>query len=458
MSRGAAPPPRVAAAPRLLIFRRPLADLWLRPWFDRLGLRFVHRFYFPVSRGWAKAAEPGCSAAAFREAFGLERSACADLERAIARVAAAERCHGSRLWQWQNALFGAQESSPSARAQAEIERAQAAHRFMAQRRLFGRWRRRLPAAAWDVAGPDEVKRRHGARLARPGAAYPAPPPADLLRSRPAAAAWGSLGWLSFLSPVLGDRVSARVEEPDGCRPDAPTLILLHGIAMEDEMWRPRPDPFARLRDVGWRLVKPEGPWHGRRRLEGRYGGEPVMARGLDGFLTLFEAWVAETAQLIRWARAQGGPVVLAGISLGALTAQLLASEARHWPAALTPDALLLIGTSASLRRAAYDGALSRALAMPERLAEAGWGKEDLEPWLTLIEPGPCALPPHRVVLLLGRKDQVTPFDGGLLLAARWQVPPANLFQPRQGHFSAALGLSAFPAPLDRLRQVVERPA
>jgi pimeloyl-ACP methyl ester carboxylesterase len=225
--------------------------------------------------------------------------------------------------------------------------------------------------------------------------------------------------------------------------------------MEDEMWRPRPDPFSRLRDAGWRLVKPEGPWHGRRRAEGRYGGEPVIARGVDGFLTLFQAWVAETAQLLRWARAQGGSVVLAGISLGALTAQLLASEARRWPALLAPDALLLIGTSACLRRAAYDGALARGLRMPERLAEAGWTKESLEPWLGLIEPGDCAVPPERIVLLLGQKDQVTPFDGGLLLAERWGVPPENLFQPRRGHFSAALGLSAFPAPLERLRQVVQ---
>jgi pimeloyl-ACP methyl ester carboxylesterase len=445
----------VAAAPRLLIFRRPLADLWLRPWFDWLGLRFVHRFYFPVSRGWAKAAEAGCTAAVFRETFALPSSACPGVERAIARVLAAERRHASRLWQWQNAFFGGQELSPQGLASIEIERSQAAHRFMALRRLFGRLRRRLPAAAWDIAGPGEVLRCHGARLAQPEAAYPFPPATDLMASCAAAAAWGSLRWLSFVSPVLGDRVAARVEEPARCRPDAPTLVLLHGIAMEDEMWRPRPDPFAGLRDAGWRLVKPEGPWHGRRRPEGRYGGEPVIARGLDGFLTLFQAWVAETAVLLRWARAQGGPVALAGISLGALTAQLLASEARRWPAALAPDALLLIGTSGCLRRAAYDGALARALGMPARLAEAGWTETGLEPWIGLIEPGESAVPPERVVLLLGRKDRVTPFDGGLLLAKRWRVPPENLFQPCRGHFSAALGLSAFPAPIERLREVTE---
>jgi predicted alpha/beta hydrolase family esterase len=66
------------------------------------------------------------------------------------------------------------------------------------------------------------------------------------------------------------------------------------------------------------------------------------------------------------------------------------------------------------------------------------------------------VPPERVVLLLGQKDRVTPFDGGLLLAERWGVPPQNLLQPRRGHFSATLGLTAFPEPLDRLQQVMQR--
>ena len=454
MPRGAAPPSIVAAAPCPFLFRRPLADLWLRPWFDWLGLRFVSRFYFPVSRGWASAAEPGCTVEAFRAAHALPGAAAPALAPALERVARASERYAARHWRWQQAFFGPEDLAPAALAAIECERSEAAHAFMALRQLFGRWRRRLPAAAWSIAGPDEVHRRHGHRLAQPERAYAVPASGEILRSRSAPAAWGSVGWLSFVSPVLADRVTARVEEPAAPRQDRPTLILLHGIAMEDEMWRPRPDPFGRLRAAGWRIVKPEGPWHGRRRLSGTYGGEPVMARGLEGFLTLFEAWVAETALLIAWARRQGGPVVLAGISLGALTAQLLASEARRWPAELSPDALLLIGTSASMPRAAYDGALAKALEMPRRLTEAGWEREQLEPWLTLLEPAECALPPERIVLLLGNRDRVTPFDSGLLLATRWQVPPQNIFRPRQGHFSVALGLTAFPAPLDRLRQVV----
>ena len=36
----------------------------------------------------------------------------------------------------------------------------------------------------------------------------------------------------------------------------------------------------------------------------------------------------------------------------------------------------------------------------------------------------------------------------------WQVPAENLFMPRRGHFSAALGLYHDPAPFDRLRAVL----
>ena len=150
-------------------------------------------------------------------------------------------------------------------------------------------------------------------------------------------------------------------------------------------------------------------------------------------------------------------MVLAGISLGALTAQLLASRAGDWPAALAPDALFLLATSGAVGATAYGGSLARALGVPQQLAKCGWTMETLQPWLGLIEPGESVVPPERTVMLLGRTDSVTPYDGGSLLAERWQVPRENVFRPWQGHFSVSVGLSAFPKPLDRLRQVVDRP-
>lgn len=460
MSRGAVPSSVLTAAPRPFLLRRPVADLWLRPWFDWYGLRFISRYFFPVSRAWACAAAAGCDEASFRGAFGLARTDRAGLGEAIAQVREAGCRYAEGQERWQEGFFDRDDLPPAALVALERERAQAAFAFMALRRLFAPWRRRLPPAAWEVAGQEQVASRHGARLGDSAHAYPLHAGGAVTGSRAAPATWGELSWLSFRSPVLGDRVTARVETPSPRGGSRPTLILLHGIAMEDEMWGVRPDPCDRLRDAGWRIVKPEGPWHGRRRLPGRYGGEPVIAWGLDGFLTLFQAWVAETALLIDWARRQSGPlgdgpVVLGGISLGALTAQLYVSRTQAWPAALTPDALFLLATSGAVGAAAYDGSLARALGVPQRLAERGWTREALEPWLGLIEPGDSAVPPERIVMLLGRTDSVTPYDEGSLLAQRWQVPRQNIFRPWQGHFSVSVGLAAFPKPLDRLRQVVE---
>ena len=456
MTPGAASPSVVTAAPRPFLFRRPLADLWLRPWFDWYGLRFISRYFFPVSRGWAEATQAGCTASRFRERFELARKDSEGLDAAIASVGEAERRYTERLDLWQRGFFGAAELPPPALVSLEVERARAALSFMAQRRLFGPWRRALPPATWEVASHELVAERHGARLAAIADAYPLSADAAVESSQAAPATWGTVSWLSFTSPVLGDRVTARVETPPPPRDGPqPTLLLLHGIAMEDEMWGIRPDPVDHLRAAGWRIVKPEGPWHGRRRLPGRYGGEPVIGQGLDGFLTLFQAWVTEAAVLLDWARRQGGPVVLGGISLGALTAQLIATQARAWPAALVPDALLLIATSGEVGATAYAGSLARALGMPERLAERGWMPDDLAPWLQLIEPGESAVPPERTVMLLGRVDSVTPYDGGSLLADRWQVPSRNVFRPWQGHFSVSVGLSVFTKPLERLRQVLQ---
>ncbi len=63
---------------------------------------------------------------------------------------------------------------------------------------------------------------------------------------------------------------------------------------------------------GIRVIRPEGPWHGRRRLPGTYGGEPVLARGPGGLLDYFHAHVIELGRLVAWARAtRGGPVASA---------------------------------------------------------------------------------------------------------------------------------------------------
>src|SRR3546814_14066808 len=89
-------------------------------------------------------------------------------------------------------------------------------------------------------------------------------------------------WLRTTSPVLGDPAWAHVYEP--ATPDPrPTVVLCDGLFIESEM---RPDPrdcMSLLVAAGFRVVRYEAPWHGRRRPEGGSGGQPAqVGRGSAG--------------------------------------------------------------------------------------------------------------------------------------------------------------------------------
>jgi pimeloyl-ACP methyl ester carboxylesterase len=326
---------------------------------------------------------------------------------------------------------------------------------MATRYAFLPMIARLPSVKWQVAGPEEVEARHAPRLSTPEAAFPQPEAAEIEASRRVAGASGLEHWLRFRAPVLGDTAWARVSTPEGAA-DPPTLVFLHGIAMENDMWRGAADPLTSGAIGGLRVIRPEGPWHGRRRLPGWYGGEPAIGGGPLGMLDLFQAWVAEVACLIAWARATSrGPVALGGVSLGALTSQLLAVAAGHWRAELQPDALLLVATSGAVLDIAQDGSLSRAVELQPRIEAAGWTPEALARWVPLLQPtGRPAMGSERVVMLIGERDDLTQHAGGLALARAWGLPEANLFTRRQGHFSVSLGLLRDKAPLERLTEIL----
>ncbi|MBX6322382.1 MAG: hypothetical protein IRY94_11190, partial [Rhodospirillaceae bacterium] len=264
-------------------------------------------------------------------------------------------------------------------------------------------------------------------------------------------------WLRFASPnpQVPGLAWAHVFEPTEVDPAAlATLIDVHGVAVESDSARGW-DDLALLARHGVRVVRLSAPWHNRRRLPGRFGGEPFFAAQPAAGLDMFRSLTLELAVLVGWARARGGRrVAIAGTSMGALAAQLAASHAVHWPPALRPDALCLVTTSRGLAGLCFDSALARAVGLPRALHAAGWMRADIARWGHLLEPLPAvAVAPRDIVMLLGRRDTVTPFPGGLALARAWGVPPENLFCRDQGHFSAAVGLLRDPAPY---RLVLER--
>ncbi len=420
-----------------------------RPWFDAFCLRAVTRVHLPLSRGWAAAVEANGDAGRFSEATGIPASALG-LGRALRRTPALAHGYEAANRLWNDAFFA--PDPPSAEHLRAVERARrrAATRYMLGRGAFVPWVRRLPPVRWAIPSPADLEARHGPRLASPDTAYPPPPVTAIQTSHAIEGKGRRQYWLRFPSPVLGDTAWAHVTEPLGAA-DPPTLVLLHGVNVETEMWPRIPDPME-MALGGVRIVRPEGPWHGRRMEAGTYGGEAVMARAPEGMITLLQAWVAEAAILIRWARRAGSPrVAIGGVSLGALTSQMLSTAGRHWPESSRPDAALLVATTGQLLDVVFTGSLANGIGLPGRLEQAGWDRAGLERWLPLLQPqGPPVMGPDNVIMVLGDADDLTPYAGGLALARQWTVPAENLFLRHQGHFSVVVGLSPDPAPLHRL--------
>jgi pimeloyl-ACP methyl ester carboxylesterase len=444
--------PKALVSPRI---PRLCGRVVFRPWFDAVAVRVVTRCYFPASRGWAAAWAADGDLERFREEAG---AGLPDVvaRRAAARIARSSKAYESEAARWEAVLFGPLSPSPDRLIAAERARNRAAFRFMRGRSAFLPWLKRLPPVRWAITPAEEVEARHGSRLATPEAAYPPPAQPQIDTSHAVAGDGRRTYWVRFPSPVLGDTAWSKVIEPVGID-NPPTLIFLHGIGVELEMWPPTADPLDDLVNHGVRIVRPTAPWHAQRMQKGFYGGEPIMGRGPDGLLTCFQAWVAETAVLVGWARNAGSATVaVGGYSLGALASQLVANAGRTWPENLHADALFLVATTGGAL-GIVDGSLARGIGLAAELDRTGWTHNELERWLPLLEPSaPPVMSPRNIVMILGEADDLTPFAGGLALARRWNVPPENLFQRRQGHFSAALGLLSDPAPIERIIAVLRR--
>jgi pimeloyl-ACP methyl ester carboxylesterase len=454
----------VALSPLERLLRGSLGHLILKPWFDATTLRVLTRWYFPLSRAWAAALAAEGDVARFAEQIAVGRRARALLPALVRRVRDRWAAYQEADARWEDAFFGA----GPALAAVEAERLDKAAALMGSRTLFVPMHldRAVSPVAWTIEDASSVARRHGRRRDHPETAFAERMRLDDIQaSRGYRHARGIDGWLRFPPPVAaaGNTAWARVSAPEqpGAKrrsPPMPSLVFAHGIGMEPEWWGDARDPFTGLAGRGLRVIRPEAPWHGRRRLAGTYGGEPILARGPGGLLDFFHASAVEIGHLVAWARTtRGGPVAVGGISLGALTAQLVACAARHWPPEMRPDALLLVAPSRSLTAVSFHGSLSRGLGVPEALADAGWSEETTASWLPLLDPiGEPAVDPDRIVVVLGTFDDVTLAEGGEELIRDWRVPAANVFRAPAGHFTTSLGLSRDAAPLLRMIAILEQ--
>ena len=431
------------------------------PWFDGLSSWALRRFFFPSSRLWAAAQVANGSPERFYRAAGIERPAGDDraigkvlgrFENLRARAAALEA-------EWQRVFFGPDDVPAAYRTAVEAARFDASHEYNRARRMFGRWLLKgVPPIRLETQSPDEVAAIYGesARDFLQRAAPPTQLPA-IETSRIAPSTNGTDYWLRFKSPParLGDTVFARVYEPAGVS-NPPTLIMGHGICVDFEHWHGLIDEANTLRAAGFRVVRPEAPWHGRRTPVGTFGGERMVTTFPLALLDAFAGALQEWAVLADWARRTSrGPLAFGGTSLGAQMAQLAADIAANGPERLRPEGLFLVTHCGRMTDATLHGEMIHIFGTAHDVRAKGWTHESLETVLGRLDPSPrAAMPAQRIVSVIGSRDRVTPFGCAVPLIDAWDVPAANRFIWDRGHFSMPMTLIRNSRPVARFREVM----
>jgi hypothetical protein len=433
---------------------------WLaQPWLDPTALWTMTRWYMPLSRAWAAAGVSEGSLERFQAelpADSIRPAARLGLARALERTSALKRGLAEAEARWEELFFAPRAATPSALFNAERMRRRASHGYMLSRSGFALLRlgAGFPAVRYEIPGPAEAMAELQPLLRDPRAAYapPDPLPEIEVTQRIEHHAFSEY-WLRFRSegPGGGDLAWARVREPRGV-PDPPSLVHVHGLGVEFESLDGVEDDVDPIVAMGVRLIRLEAPWHNRRRVPGRFGGEPFLSRQPLSGIELFLAIARETATLVAWCRATSrGRVAIGGTSMGALSTQIAACRAKNWPVDLRPDVLWLVTTSDDIGNLAFQSSLAKAVGLPGELTRAGWTREAISALNGLGDIGIApAVAPEDIVVVLGRRDDVTPYQRGAAMVARWGVPPRNLFARELGHFSVPLGLLGDRGPLSRL--------
>jgi len=465
--RGPIPSGRSAIVTPVPISARILA----KPFIDALCLWGFKRV-LPASHAWAVANLADGDVARFAELLQV-KSLSARLTARVKRTAALRKTSEQAFKVWRDAAFNPASTLPAEDlAQIELARRAAAQDHLGQRLTYLMFARRhgIPPVDYVIPKPDDVLaplQNDPAATARLFALPDHLPHIEVSRRTvvdgPGVRAVAEY-WLKFHSPVSasiahggGETAWVHVYEPLNAGNEAPTLIWAHGLAMELEMMKSGPLDFLALARAGIRVLMPDAPGHNRRTRLGRYGGEAFLRAAPISGLHHFIQTAREFATLIDWCRAQGSRrVCLGGISLGALSAQVAACNMSSWPASCRPDSLLLLTTTDQVSALTTDSALGQVADVDRAVLAAGWREEHIKA-LSLITDAPLEPPidPARIVLLLGRRDNVTPYAGGVRLARNWRLPAANVFSRDQGHFSAAFGLAVDPAPYQRIVHILK---
>jgi len=442
------------------------ARLLAKPFIDRLCL-WGFRWLLPASHAWATAALVDGDVDRFVAILGRGRSSRA-LEKKLLRTAELRRIANAAFAAWHEAGFeDGKATSPERLAEIELVRRKTAQAFSSQRTsfmAFAKWHR-LPAVPYQIPAPDAAVATLPSGQAAVSALFAVPTemPAVAVSHRSVVRGVAEY-WLRFTNPAKTgatddepDTVWVHVYEPLNATGNTPSLIWAHGLSMELEMMEAGPLDFLSLARSGIRILMPDGPGHNRRVRPGFYGGEAFLRAAPISGLNHFRQTAGEFATLIDWCRTAGSArVALGGISLGALSAQVATNYMSDWPANCRPDTLLLLTTTDQVSALITDSALGQVADVDRAVLAAGWRAPHVAALARITDaPAEAPIDPARIVMLLGLRDNVTPYAGGLRLARQWRLPTANIFTRDQGHFSAAFGLAIDPAPYRRIIEILK---
>ena len=454
--------PEDAAARRV---RGAMGFFLAYPYFDRLSLWMLTNYFFPLSRLWAAATVSSGIPERFLSEVPLNKYALDldQVQRVLFPTEAARATAAAVTDTWNEAFFGEGDRSPEELVAIETARRDRHHALNITRKNFRfLLKHDIPIIHSEPPGPEEVEEIFGPALENREPLFAAPasmPKIEVSRRVPGAV--GTNYWLRFDSPSkqLGDKVYARVYEPEGVK-DPPTIIFGHGICVEFDLWHGLVDEVDVLCRMGIRVIRPEAPWHGRRRPAGRYSGEVIVGSAPFGPLYAFTGALREWSVLIDWARSTSkGKVAIGGSSLGAQMSILCADISRNWPERLRPEAMLLITHSGHQKDALLNGALARVWKSRETMTERGWSSESAGKYLPILDPDwslPPVMDPSDIVSVLGTRDHVTPFDSGQQLLSTWNVPEENRFIWRRGHFSIPMTMIRDSGPVRRFTEIMTR--
>lgn len=430
-------------------------------WFDPFSSWMLRRVFLPSSRLWAAAHLADGSVERFYDAVPMPRR-IGDSKRLNGALATFDKARAAAHAidvEWERVFFGPDDSSSAHRIAVEAARLEAKHAFNSVRRKFTFLiDRYVPAIRLQVQSPEETATIYG-RAMEDFAPFVAPPDEmpEIETSRVVRTSTGNEYWIRFKSPSkrLGDIVYARVYEPHGAN-NPPTIIYGHGVCVEFDHWIGLVEETYNLCAAGFRVIRPEAPWHGRRLPLGYFGGERLLATFPTGSLDAFTGAVQEWSVLADWSRKTSrGSVSFGGTSLGALTAQLAADRSHQWPERLRPDGMFLVTHGGSMTDTVMHGEISKIFGGMDEAKAKGWTIETIEPYFHLLDPSQMpAVPPDKIVTLLGNRDNVTPFEGALPLIKSWGVPEENTFIWDRGHFSVPMTLIRDQRPIRRFQAVM----